>query len=462
MNASAAPVWIAHELPELTALTSSVDLFPYERDSSVVARGVPQAAVQVRSAEEVATLLRRASAHGTPVYVRGGGTMYTGGAVPRAGGLVIDVSTLDRLVEVDLARGVVVVEAGMKFGALLKALEPHGMTVGIVPSTAPSATIGGAASAHALGTGSPRWQSFADEVVGLEVVLADGRLLRTGTAAAAGAGWFQRYAIGPDLTGLFLGGDATLGVITKIALWLHPRPEVRTTACFGFPDPVCGAHFILALQRAELTRNVWYGGGYEALTIRARLPQADPHALPGFCLGLDFGGDRALVEHDMAKVAVVAGEHGGHAFPEFDAAYFRTLREQEIYWYSFAGHFARSRCALIMTSLPTDRLPALLAAVGRQRVRHPDFVWGAAVVLCRRGLHGAVIAFYDEATQWEAVLPAVAACGRELVEIGCVPYKSGKLWAAEVERCGAYHGTLREIKARLDPRGILSPGNLGL
>ncbi|MBI4693504.1 MAG: FAD-binding oxidoreductase [Gammaproteobacteria bacterium] len=454
--------WLAAELPGVTVLTTSVDLFPYERDASVVPRGIPEAAVQVRSPEEVAALLARANAHRTPVYVRGGGTMYAGGAVPRAGGLVIDVSTLDRLLEVDVARGVVVVEPGMKFGALLAALEPYGLTVGVVPVTAPAATVGGAASAHALGTGSPRNQSFADEVVGLEAVLADGRVIRTGTAAVAGAGWFQRYAMGPDLTGLFLGGDATLGVITKVALWLHPLPERRTTVCFGFPDAVRGAHFVLALQNAALTRHVWYGAGYEALTIRARLPAAGADALPRFCLGLDLGGEHALVDHDLEKLHTLARQHGGRDFPEFDAAYFRTLREQQSWWYSFAGYFARSRCALMMSSLPTDRLPALLATVDRQRGRWPHFTWGGAVVLCRRGLHGAVIAFYDEATQWEAVQPAVAACGRELVEIGCVPYKSGKLWAAEVERCGAYHGALRDLKARLDPQGILSPGNLGL
>ncbi len=98
----------------------------------------------------------------------------------------------------------------------------------------------------------------------------------------------------------------------------------------------------------------------------------------------------------------------------------------------------------------------------RWRESETAFQWGGAVVLCRRGLHGGVIVFYDEATQWQAVQPVAAACTAELVAIGCVPYKTGKMWAGEVQRMSAYHEVLRRLKACLDPSGILAPGNLGL
>lgn len=448
------------------SLLEPVDLLGYRRDCSSVAPGRPTQVIRPTGSAQVAEALRAASAAGVPVYVRGGGTMYAGGANPHAGGLVLDLTGLDRILDIDPARGVVVVEPGVRFGALAAALAPLGLTVGIVPSTAPSATIGGAAAAHALGTGSARFQSFADQVVGLEVVLADGTRLRTGSAAARDADFFHRYGIGPDLTGLFLGADATLGVITAIALWLHPLPAVRATRCFGFPDAAAAAGFIGELQRGELLQHVWYGSGYEGGSIRARVaaahPELDPATLPGFCVGLDFGGEAATVAGARETALACAERHGGGDFPLFNALYFDPLRNEQVYWYSFAGYFARSRCGILMSSLPTARMPAFLDVLGRFRAEYPALAWGGAVVLCRRGLHGGVMAFYDEATQWPAVQAAMEACTRALVAAGCIPYKSGKMWAEEVRRMEAYHSTLRTIKRALDPAGILSPGNLGL
>ncbi|HMM75369.1 MAG TPA: FAD-binding oxidoreductase [Gammaproteobacteria bacterium] len=448
------------------SLDAPLDLLVYQRDCSALRPGCATQAVRPTDSAQIAALLREASAARVPVYVRGGGTMYAGGVNPQAGGVVLDLGGLDRILEIDAERGVVVVEPGVRFGALAQVLAPLGLTIGIIPSTAPTATIGGAASAHALGTGSARFQSFADQVVGLEVVLADGTVLRTGSAAAQDAGFFHRYGIGPDLSGLFLGGDATLGVITKIALWLHPLPALRRTECYGFADPRAAAAFIGELQRGEVLERVWYGSGYEAASIRARVgaaqPEIDLAGLPGFCIGLDFGGEPDEVARAQSRALEIARRHGGDAFPMFNAIYFDRLRGDQIYWYSFAGYFARSRCGILMASLPTTRMPAFLAVLDDCRAQRPALTWGGAVVLCRRGLHGGLMAFYDEATQWDEVTEALQTCAAALRAAGCIPYKSGKLWAAEVRRMTPYHATLRRLKAALDPAGILSPGNLGL
>ena len=443
-----------------------IDLLTYQRDCSVIRPGHAQAMVRPTRRDAVVTLMQRAEAARVPVYVRGGGTMYAGGVNPQAGGVVLDLSGLDRILEIDLVRGVVVVEPGVRFGALAKALRPHGMTIGIIPVTGPTATIGGAASAHALGTGSACHQSFADEVVGLEVVLAGGRVIRTGSAAAPDAGFFQRYCIGPDLTGLFLGGDATFGVITAVALWLHPLPAFRETVCYGFPSPVAASAFITDLQTRELTRNIWYGSGYEAPSIKARVlaayPTTDPTSLPQFCVGLDYGGDEHSVRHDQETIDSLCREHAGALAPVFNEVYFRRLRNEDLYWYGFAGYFARSRCAILMTSLPTTRLSAFLGVIDQQRQTQAGFTWGGAVVICKRGLHGGIMAFYDEATQWAAAEAAADTAADALIAAGCVPYKSGKIWARQVQSFSAYHEILNQLKTCLDPQGILSPGNLGL
>jgi len=456
---------ICAEIDPARVFRDPLDLLTYQRDCSVVTPGQASVLVRPNSSAEISSVLKRAQASGTPVYARGAGTMYAGGVNPAAGGVVLDLSGMDRILEIDPARGVVVVEPGVRFGSLSQALKPFGLTVGIIPSTAPTATVGGAASAHALGTGSARHQSFADEVVGLQVVLPDGRVIETGSAAARGK-HFHRFGMGPDLTGLFLGGDGTLGVITAIALWLHPLPAFRTTACHRFPDAQSAAGFIAALQSRELMRNVWYASGYEAGTIKGRVlaarPDHAPQAWPGFCVGLDFGGDEPLVRHDMALIADLSAEHGGAPFPLFDEVYFNHLRNEEIYWYGYAGYFSRSRCAILMSSLATPDLPRFLDSVQGLRESEPAFLWGGAVVICRRGLHGGVLAFYDEANQWPEAQAAAARAAARLVEAGCTPYKTGKIWAGELQEFTAYHQTLTQLKHTFDPPGILSPGNLGL
>ncbi len=453
-------------LPPGLAWQEPVDTLAYRRDTSIVTPGRPDLVVRPLDAPTVGRVLAAASRLNVPVYSRGAGSMYAGGVNPQAGGLVLDLGGLDRVLDIDTVKGVVVLEPGVTFGALAAALEPFGQTIGIVPSTGAAATVGGAVSAHALGTGSPRFQSMGDEVAGLEVALADGSFIRTGSAAAHDAGFFHRYGIGPDLTGLFIGADGTLGVITKIALWLHPLPAHRETGCLGFADYPSAAAFLGELQRKALLDNVWYGAGYDAMAVRGRLlgadPGLDPTTLPRFVLGVDYGGDSDAVARDRARIEALAAHYGGQPQPRFDEVYFHNLRRDELYWYSYAGYFAKSRCAMVMASLPTDTLPAFLDQAQRWRERHPQFTWASATVLCRRGLHGAVLTFYDEQTQWADVQQVVAGCTGELMAIGCVPYKSGKLWAAQVSKLTEYQRAVARIKAALDPAGVLAPGNLGL
>ena len=462
------------EPSDVTVFTDPIDLLAYTRDTSVVPRGIPQAIARPNNLHGLQALITQANESSSPlhkpIYVRGAGSMYAGGVNPHAGGLVLDTTGLNKIIEINLERGIVVVEPGVLFGELLKTLNPLGVTIGVVPMTGPAATIGGAASSHALGTGSTRHQSFADEVVGLEVVLADGSVVRTGSAAAEQAGFFARHAFGPDLTGLFLGADATMGVISKLALWLHPLPEEQETVCLGFDSAEDAAACIAALQTQEVLGEVWYASVYDSQAISGRMSAAFDAKLTGkpgdswskYAIGFDFGGRKGTLKRSVQHVRAVSKLHGGINFPEFSEFFYRKLRYDETFWYSFAGYFTRSRCGLLMTSLPPDRLPIFYQIINDMRDNFPDFLWAPGAILCRRGLHGGVIAFYDEQEQWEAMRHALAICADELLKSGCVPYKSGKIWAEQLGALGPHHDLLSRLKTAMDPNGILSPGNLGL
>jgi hypothetical protein len=158
-------------------------------------------------------------------------------------------------------------------------------------------------------------------------------------------------------------------------------------------------------------------------------PRTPEASLPGFCVGLDFGGEEADVSAAIARAGMLARDTAGSDCEAFNDAYFRRLRNEEIHWYAFAGYFSLSRCAILMTSLPSARLPAFIDAIESCRRTLPAMVWGGAVVLCRRGLHGGVMAFYDEATEWPRAEQALATLAPRLLAAGCIPYKSGKIWA---------------------------------
>lgn len=447
-------------------LEDKIDLLGYRRDTSIALGGNPSAAVIARSVEDVVATVTAANRRKVPLYVRAAGSTYAGGANPCDGAIVLDASALNRILKIDEDRGLALVEPGVTYGALLAELGRRGLTLGVVPLTGAAGTVGGAIASHGLGTGSPRYQSTGDEVAGLEVVLPSGEMLRTGSAALADAGFFARYAIGPDLTGMFLGANGSLGVITKIALWVHPKPEYQETFALGFPDYESGARFISALQIKDLTHNLWYGAGYEDKAIEARVigakPQFDRAALPSFCLALDARGASEDVARDRARIVAEARKFGGVDFALFDEIFFAKLRRDNTFWYSYAGYFARSMCALLMCSMANETIPRFFRVIEDNRETHPEFVWAGGLVLCRRGVHGAVIVFYNEREQWERIRIASERCGNELLAVGCVPYKTGRVWAPMMGRFGRYHATLARLKKALDPNGIMSPEILGL
>ncbi|MGZ6175572.1 MAG: FAD-binding oxidoreductase [Candidatus Binataceae bacterium] len=447
-------------------LEDKIDLLGYRRDTSIAPGGNPVAAMIARSVDDVVVAVATANRRKLPLYVRAAGSTYAGGANPCDGAIVLDVSALNRILKVDEDRGLVLIEPSVTYGALLAELGRRGLTLGVVPLTGAAGTVGGAIASHGLGTGSPRYQSTGDEVAGLEIVLPTGELMRTGSAALADAGFFARYAVGPDLTGMFLGASGCLGVITRIALWVHPKPEYQETFALGFPDYESGARFISALQLKDLTHNLWYGAGYEDKAIEARVmaarPQFDRATLPRFCLALDARGTSEEVARDRARIVAEGGRFGGAEFAVFDEIFFAKLRRDNSFWYSYAGYFGRSMCALLMCSMANENIPRFFSVIERHRRAYPQFIWAGGLVLCRRGVHGATIVFYDEREQWDEIRAASERCCRDLLSIGCVPYKSGRVWAPMMDQFGRYHTTLAKLKKTLDPNGIMSPQILGL
>ena len=181
---------------------------------------VAAAVARPRSVDEVAAVIAVCAGAGVPLTAAGGRSGVCGASVPAFGGVVLDLTGLAGIVAVDDRSGVVEVLAGTFGPDLEQELQAaHGLSVGHFPQSFDLATVGGWVACRGAGQYSTRYGKIEDLVVGLEVVLADGTIVRTGGAPAA--------AVGPDLTQLFVGSEGTLGVVTRVWLRTHPVPPGR-------------------------------------------------------------------------------------------------------------------------------------------------------------------------------------------------------------------------------------------
>ena len=201
------------------------DLLCYGFDASGI-ESSPATVVWPQDVLDVIKIMKYASANGIPIIPRGAGTGMTGGAVPSPGAIILSIEKMNRIIEIDAENLTVLVEPGVLNGKLQRELERHKLFYPPDPASMNFCTIGGNVAENAGGARAVKYGVTKDYVLGLEAVLPDGRLIKTGVKTAKGV-------VGYDLTGLLVGSEGTLAVITKIRLKVMPLPgEVVTLMVF--------------------------------------------------------------------------------------------------------------------------------------------------------------------------------------------------------------------------------------
>jgi D-lactate dehydrogenase (cytochrome) len=404
---------------------------------------------------EVAAILRVSAHHRIPIVPFGAGTSLEGHVHAIHGGISIDLTRMNQVLRVSADDLDATVQAGVTRRQLNKALKNTGLTFPIDPGA--DATIGGMTATRASGTTAVRYGTMRENVLGLEVVLADGRIIRTGTRA-------RKSSAGYDLTRLFVGSEGTLGVITDITLRLHPIPEAVSAASCAFASMRGAVETVIAtiqlgipVARLELLDE----RQMEAVNRHSKL---DHPIAP--TLFFEFHSDSARHVADQAEaVEALAKERGGRGFQ-----WATLLEDRERLWqarhdalYAALALRPNARAWTTDVCVPISRLADCIAETQADNV-------GASFPICLVGHAGdgnfhllyvldpASPAELEEARRLNErlVTRALAMDGTCSGEHGV---GLGKLKYLEAEH-GPALDVMRAIKRALDPDNRMNPGKM--
>src|SRR5487761_2089962 len=402
------------------------------------------------SIDQVRAVVDVARERGTPLTPQGGRSGVVGGAAAPEGAIALDLTGLDRVLEIDDVSGLVRVEAGV-FGPDLEAtVNARGFTVGHFPQSFDLATVGGWLACRGAGQYSNRYGTIADIVRGLTVVLASGEVVTLGGRA-------PREALGPDLVALFVGSESALGVIVEATLALHPLPAHEARAAYGF------ASFAEGL---EACRRVLQRGAHPAVLRLYDPIESRRHFERDDCVLVVLDeGDPALVGATMSVVADACAA----ATPLEEALVARWLeRRNDVS--ALAPLWTKGFCVdtievagawRVLEPMREAVIEALLALEGTLLAsvhQSHAYVDGACLYFTFAARpEGDPTPYYRGA--WDAVTGVVLAHGAAISHHHGVGRNRARFVAAAL---GSGAGVLSTLKDALDPSHVMNPGVLGL
>jgi glycolate oxidase len=445
---------LAQSLPDAALTRDPSVTIAYARDEAHLApSAVPIALVRAHCLEEVVTTMTWASANGVPVVARGAGTGLSGGANATAGCIVLSLARMDRILDLDPVARLAVVEPGVVNLDLDRAAGREGLMYAPDPSSRDACTIGGNVATNAGGLRCVKYGATRDEVLGLEAVLADGAVLRTG-------GRTTKQAAGYDLTHLFVGSEGTLGIITEATLRLRSLPDRRpTTVVASFPTLAAAGQVVASTLAAGL-----------APSMLELLDQVVVRALESYRpLGLDPSTAAVL----LAQFEDTSADEGARALEslalrngaDFVARSTTDDEAEALFDARRAAYPALERMGTTLVEdvgVPPTALVAMIESVEDVASRY-DVTIGVIGHAGDGNLHPMLVTEPgDQAALERSWQAAAEICQRALALGGTITGEHGvgllkRPWLAdEIGEVGLrVHSA---IKHALDPAGILNPG----
>jgi glycolate oxidase subunit GlcD len=444
---------------EKNVKTDRIERLCYSRDMSVH-EGIPDAIVFARTTEEISKILKFANDHDIKVIPRGSGTSTTGAVLPCFGGLIVDVSQMTKIKEIQRKDGYAVVEPGVICQTLNNALAPtHFFPPD--PGSATMASIGGMVSTNASGNRAIKYGTTKDYIMALEVVLADGRVMRTGSIA-------PKTSAGYDLAHLFCRAEGTLGVITEITVKILPMPEYIAFAQAWFSsieDAGKAAEGILGagipLSSCEILDRVSIDVVNKAMGLNV-----PDHV--GCILFIEIDGNKQAVKENIIKIDRISKECNGLG-NQWDDDPSKRLKM----WAGRQGLVPslskiRRGAKLIPFvedfGVPISKIPEMIRELQKIRDKHnfPIPIFGH---IGDGNLHAVLVIDGRNKKEWETVRKIAqdfidltmrfkgTLTAEHGIGIAKAPYIRQEL--------GISQDVMKSIKQSLDPKNILNPGKMG-
>ena len=434
--------------------TGKSDLLNHGRSETWHPEMPPDAVAYPDTADEVAAIVRVCAAHGVPVIGWGAGTALEGHASAPRGGLTVDFRRMGAVLEVLEEDMLVRVQPGCTREALNAALRATGLMFPVDPGA--DASVGGMAMTRASGTTALRYGTMRDHVRALEVVLADGRVIRTGGAA-------RKSSAGYDLTALMVGSEGTLGLVTELTLRLHPIPEAVAAAVCAFGDVAGAVAAVVDAARMGVTpaRMELVDAATVAILNAhdgAGLPEA-PHLL------LEFHGSEAGVAEEAAMVEALCAEHGGSGYRWARNAEDRTrlwaMRHRA--YHTILASRPGATAVVTDVCVPVSRLAEAVDATARDIAAGP--VPGPILGHVGDGnFHAILLVDRDDAADLAAAKAIADRMVARAQAMGGTATGEHGVGLGKLHHMEAEHGTawdvMGAVKRALDPQGILNPGKV--
>lgn len=448
-------------LPKSRISNDPAELYCYSSDASYIT-GTPDYVVMPCTTTEVSKIVKLAHRHRIPITARGAGTGLAGGAVPLQGGILLDMSRMNKILDIDIRNLQVLVEPGLIHADLNRSLEPYGFFFPPDPGSSEMCTLGGLIANRGSGMRSVKYGTVTDYVLDLEVVMPDGEVIQTG-------GKVMKSASGYDLTALMVGSEGTLGVITGARLKIHPLPEARAAVLAHFNDLEAAGSAVSAIMGRGLVPSACEL--MDSTTIRAVNTYDSDLNIPDCeaLLLIEVDGAPCSVESGAIKVANCCQKLGA-----FNVRTANSESEMKELWAArrLAGA-AVTRLSPGKTrvyigedvAVPLSAIPEMLREIRTISKKH-----GLTIMTYGHAgdgnLHtGMAIDTLDE-KQWKVLKQAADDIHRAALLLGGTVSGEHGIGSARgmymYEEHGSAMDVMASIKKALDPYNIMNPQKVGL
>jgi glycolate oxidase subunit GlcD len=440
--------------------TDIIDRYCYSMDASIY-KSIPDVVVFPQSTEQVSEIMKFANTKEIPVTPRGAGTGLCGGAVPIKGGIVIDLTMMNKILEIDLGNFCVKVEPGVVQNQLNQVLNGYGFFFPPTPGSKKMCTIGGMISTNAGGMTAVKYGVTRNFVLGLKVVLASGEVLNLG-------GKTLKRSLGLDLMQIFVGTEGTLGIITEALLRIIPLPEETAVIVAPFQDISDAAKAVNTILRRTIPTAIEILDSGSIKAVNNYIPELNLPEVDAI-LYFEVGGTHEEVRNQTALIIETCKSHKSQSIQ-----WTSDPSERQLLWQgreAVGGAIMTLDKKLVRVyeaedvCVPISKIPEMVKKFQEisKRYRIPVCLYGHAA---DGNIHSGILIDIRNQEEWqklgnlthEVYETAISLGGNISAEHGIGVLRAG--WMDRMPGSGLNY--IKKIKEVFDPKSILNPGKLGM